>query len=134
MNKKINYKAKLDRIFSQYIRLRDRLPNSEVVKCISCGKIIHWKESDCGHYVTRNVLGLRYNEQNCNAQCRKCNRFDEANKTGYTLGLIQKYGKNIIEILHAAKNKHIKITQFEYEALIQHYTNEVKKLENINSN
>ena len=124
-------KNKLDRIFSKYIRLRDRLKNTDCIKCISCGKIIHWKESDCGHYVNRSTMGLRYNEKNCNAQCRKCNRFEEGNMSGYTLGLIDKYGKGIIELLHSAKRLNTKITRFEYETLINHYNKEVKTLEEI---
>jgi len=121
-------KNKLDRIFSKYIRLRDRIGKTDCIKCISCGKLVHWQESDCGHYINRAKMNLRYNEKNCHAQCRKCNRFEEGNMSGYSLGLIRKYGANIIEILESSKNQHHKYTRFDYEALIEHYTREVERL------
>ncbi len=37
----------LDRIFSEYIRRRDSDENG-IGRCISCGKMVHWKEADCG--------------------------------------------------------------------------------------
>jgi hypothetical protein len=46
----------LDELLSKYIRLRDS-DEYGMVRCISCGKRMHWKESDCGHYVSRsNIL------------------------------------------------------------------------------
>ena len=128
ITKTTTLKNKLDRIFSNYIRLRDRVCNTEMVICISCGKALLWKESDCGHYINRARLGLRYNEKNCNAQCRRCNRFEEGNMSGYTLGLINKYGKNIIKELHIAKNLYCKYTRTDYEILIKHYKQEVTAL------
>lgn len=123
----IKLKAKLDKIFSEYIRLRDADPAGNV-RCISCGKILFWKNSDCGHYINRRHLSLRFNETNCNAQCRFCNRFDEGNMAGYTKGLIQKYGENIIDRLLIAKDTPVKITNTEYQLLIQHYQQEIKRL------
>jgi hypothetical protein len=84
----MNYKDKLDRIFSQYIRLRDADQNG-YIRCISCGKIVLWKEADNGHFINRKHMSLRFSETNCNAQCRSCNRFDEGNMTGYNLGMIK---------------------------------------------
>lgn len=124
-----NLIVKLDRIFSEYIRLRDS-NNEGYVQCISCGNVHYWKDVDCGHYINRKHMNTRFNEKNCNGQCRSCNRFDEGNASGYTLGLIQKYGKDIIDILNIAKNQTQKHTKAELEILIDHYKKEVKKLKN----
>lgn len=125
--KKIDYKAKLDKIFSNFIRLRDATTQGYVV-CISCGKIIAWKQSDCGHFVNRSHMATRFNEKNCNAQCRSCNRFDEGNNIGYTRGLIKKYSKGVIDELYVLKHQVSKLSEFDYKCLISIYTKKVKEL------
>lgn len=121
----------LDRIFSEYIRLRDRIPGTQKCKCISCGKVQDWKEMDCGHFINRKHKSTRWAEKNCHAQCRACNRFDEGCMSGYSLGLIRKYGKDIIELLHYQKQQTVKYSQFEIDALCKHYrklANELKAI------
>lgn len=117
----------LDRVFSEYVRLRDA-DKSGYVRCISCGKIIHWKESDCGHYVNRKHLSTRWNERNCNGQCRACNRFDEGNMLGYTKGLVRKYGDGILNELDMLKHQESRMSEFEGKLLIKHYKDKVKDL------
>lgn len=109
----MNYKDKLDRIFSQYIRLRDA-DNKGYIRCISCGKIVFWKDADNGHFINRKHMSLRFSETNCNAQCRACNRFSEGNMTGYNLGMIKKYGQQTINLLILAKNQINKISDWNY--------------------
>lgn len=120
-------KAKLDKVFSQYIRLRDRMPGG-VFRCISCGQIKPIEQADCGHYINRQHMATRFSEINCNAQCRSCNRFDEGNMQGYRRGLVQKYGEQRVLMLESMKYETRKYTDFEYEALIKHYRAEIKKM------
>lgn len=61
----------LDRAFSKFIRLRDSDDNG-LCRCISCGKLHMWDDIDCGHFVNRRHMGTRFDEKNCNAQCRSC--------------------------------------------------------------
>ena len=68
--KKPNLKAKLDKVFSEYIRKRDT--HNGVFKCISCGRILPYEQADCGHYINRKHMSTRFDEMNCNAQCRSC--------------------------------------------------------------
>lgn len=120
-------KRKLDDVFSIYIRLRDS-DSSGFCRCISCGKVQHWKDVDNGHYVNRSHMGTRYSERNCNAQCRSCNRFSEGNNIGYTRGLIRKYGIKVIDELDVKKHTQTYMKPFDYEVLIDHYKKEVEKL------
>lgn len=124
---KTNLKVKLDRVFSQYIRLRDMLPGN-VFLCISCGRIKPISQADCGHYINRQHMATRFSEVNCNAQCRSCNRFDEGNMSGYRAGLVRKYGETKVVLLEAQKNDVRKYSEFEYEALIKFYQGEIKKI------
>lgn len=124
----MNYKAKLDRVFSQYIRLRDMM-DGRVFRCISCGQIKPIEQGDCGHYINRQHMSTRYSEMNCNCQCRRCNRFDEGNVQGYRLGLVAKYGEARVAMLEAQKYQLRQIGDFEYKAMITFYQKEIKKLE-----
>lgn len=73
-------------------------------------------------------MATRYNEKNCNAQCRSCNRFDEGNNIGYIRGLIKKYGQGVIDELEILKHQESHWTEFEYKSLIEHYKQKVKEL------
>lgn len=123
----MNYKDKLDRIFSEYIRLRDA-DNNGYIRCISCGKIVFWKDTDNGHFINRKHMSLRFSETNCNAQCRACNRFDEGNMTGYNQGMIKKYGQQTVDLLILAKKQVNKISDAEYQILVAHYQQKVKEI------
>jgi hypothetical protein len=58
--------------FSIYIRKRDRI-SGDYCKCITCPKILHWKQMQAGHCVTRQCTPLKYHELNNHSQCEECN-------------------------------------------------------------
>jgi len=122
-------KTTLDRIFSEFIRRRDADENG-YIRCISCGKIVKWKESDCGHYINRKHSSTRYDEKNCNAQCRACNRFDEGNIQGYRRGLIAKYGLRETELLEVKKYNVCKLGKLEINALAAEYRKKLNEIKN----
>lgn len=121
-------KEKLDRVFSQYIRLRDMIPKTTLFRCISCGQIKPINQADCGHYINRQHMSTRFSEINCNAQCRSCNRFDEGNIMGYRRGLVAKYGEARVCLLESQKYETRKYTEPEYLILIKHYQAEIKRI------
>lgn len=117
-----------DEAFSLYIRTRDSQPyEGRAFRCISCGRILDIEQADCGHYVNRAHMSLRFSELNCNAQCRHCNRFQEGNIQAYRQGLLQKIGEQKLTILEAQKNTIHKISNFELEAIAKHYRTETKR-------
>lgn len=69
--RKPNLVAKLDKVFSRYIRLRDCMPNGYFV-CISCGQIKPISKGDCGHFFSRTHMATRFDEDNCNCECSHC--------------------------------------------------------------
>lgn len=121
-------KAKLDKVFSLWIRKRDSFESQGQLyfNCISCGKPKVFEQADCGHYYGRANMALRYDEKNCNAQCRSCNRFNEGNRQGYAIGLQEKYGKDVLDILQIKSLQITKWAAFEYETLIQYYKDKLK--------
>jgi len=112
--------AKLDKLFSKYIRKRD-LINGEYFKCCSCGQLKPKEQADCGHFVNRRWMACRWREDNCHSQCRLCNRFDEGNAIGYTMFMIDKFGKEHIEYLQSIKNAGYKYSELELKLLIDEY-------------
>lgn len=120
-------KNRLDRIFSIYVRLRDT-DSQGYGSCISCNRYIHYSDSDAGHFVSRDRMTTRWNEKNVHLQCRNCNRFRSGEQYSQSLNIQRRYGDSAPEILLAESHKTSKMTDFEVEALIQHYRAEAKKL------
>ena len=119
--------TKYDNAFSKYIRLRDADSNG-LVRCCSCGKVQHWKDVDCGHFVNRKHMSLRFSEINCNAQCRYCNRFDEGNLLGYAKFIEEKHGREMLDKLRIAKNKNLKYSKFELDVMLEYWKSEINKM------
>src|SRR6185437_16029981 len=99
--RKINEKAKLDKIYSEYIR-RNEADAQGNITCY-CGAVVHFKQSDCSHFVPRGCLNLRYDHRNTKASCRKCNRFMGGNLHYYAIYLEKKYGAGLLQTLEADK-------------------------------
>lgn len=117
-----DYKAQLDKEFSLYIRLRDSMDfEGKSFKCISCGKIKPFAQADCGHYFSRRHMSTRFDEDNCHAECRYCNRFNAEHLDGYRKNLIKKIGQKRFDLLYWRKNSVRTITACEYKILIKHY-------------
>ncbi len=106
-------KNKADAVFSIWIRERDK-------RCYTCMRVIPVKELQCGHYVSRSYLALRYDEKNAHAQCVSCNVFKHGNMTVYAIQLINEYGVDILTDLERRKRESVKTRQF-LEAVIDTY-------------
>ena len=113
-------KKKLDNVFSQYIRLRDH------GTCITCGTVDDIKAMQCGHYVSRACLPLRYDERNCNCQCPRCNLFLHGNLIDYRIALVEKYGDTVVDGLEARRHETKKMTAEDYRKLLDYYSERVR--------
>lgn len=97
--------AEADKAFCAYIRARD-----EGKPCICCGRHSSgWTRGgdwDGGHYRSRGAAShLRYDERNCHAQLKQCNRraFDVAS---YRANLIKRIGLAEVESLELDNRTH----------------------------
>ncbi|MFK3558316.1 recombination protein NinG [Pasteurella multocida] len=114
----------LQTVFNRFIRLRDKNQS-----CISCGRF-HTGKYDAGHYKT--VGGnpeLRFNEDNCHAQCVPCNQHLHGNIVNYRVGLIERIGIERVEFLERKDHSPLKLTEDEIKAKITLYKNKIKELE-----
>lgn len=118
--KRSSLKDRLDKVFSLYIRLRDAMPNG-YFRCISCGEIKPFDQADCGHYFSRTHLATRFDEQNCHAECRYCNRFKADHLDGYRENLIRKIGQRNFDLLRIRHQSSSQMSEFEYRELIKYY-------------
>lgn len=113
-----------DKWFSLYIRLRDADENGMTV-CVTCGKIAHYKEMDCGHFVTRNHKVHRFNEKNCNVQCTYCNRYAHGEQYQHSLYIDKLYGEGTSMQLSYPIEPY-KRTRTDFEYLIETYKQKAK--------
>lgn len=123
-------KDKLDRIFSEYIRMRDSYTEGDfrLFICISCDIQHVYEDGQCGHYYGRANMAMRFDEQNCNAQCITCNQFKAGNRDGYALGLQKKYGEDVLDEMQKRSLVITKLHPFEYKELITKYQLKLKEL------
>lgn len=118
---------RLDNVFSKYIRLRDVMPNG-MFRCISCGKIKPISQADCGHYHSRTHMSTRFDEDNCHAECRFCNRFSADHIIGYRENLVKKIGEQRFALLEVKARESKKWSHFELEQLAKYYRARVEML------
>lgn len=104
-------KKQADAVFSKWVRARDG-------KCFTCDSR---QNLQCGHYISRAINYLRYDETNCNAQCVGCNVFKNGNMPEYAIRLQRKYGENILYILHLNKQILYQFKREELEKIISKY-------------
>lgn len=123
-------KRTLDGLWSKLVRLSNA--NSiGMCKCCSCGMMAHWKDVDCGHFVSRNHNLGRYDERNTAPQCKKCNRFREGNKAGYAVYLQEKYGPEVIADLNKLQYQVKRFTPEELQEMILTTREKLKELHSV---
>ncbi len=111
-------KKELDTIFSVWIRLRDK-------KCITC---LATKNLQAGHFVSRKYNSTRYDEVNVNAQCVRCNMFDQGRQYDYGIKLNEMYGPDTADNLKGKSHETKKYTVPELEELKKHYLELIREL------
>ncbi len=69
------------------------------VFCYTCGKLIHWKEADCGHYIPRVHHGTRWDLRNLRPQCTTCNSYNEGEHWKFRQALVVEIGEKEVKAL-----------------------------------
>lgn len=118
-------KKDLDKIFSQFVRQSNADENG-MVDCYTCSKRLHWKEMQCGHFVSRQHLATRYSEDNCRPQCVGCNVFGGGKVSVFAERLEKELGVGTVARLYREANQIVK--DFPYEAKIEEYENKLTAL------
>lgn len=97
------------RQFSLYVRLRD-------ARCITCQKVVPYKEANAGHYIHKSrTSNLYFDEHNVHKQCVKCNLWNSGRLDIYSKRIIELYGIGEFNRLHreSAILKNWKVEELE---------------------
>ena len=110
----------LDKVFSQYIRVKDSIDGIAV--CVTCGDQKPWRQQQNGHYMSRGHYPTRWDEDNCHVQCVACNMFRSGNYTEYSIYMINRYGADFLPVLRDKAKNGSKIHTSVIKGLIEEYT------------
>ncbi len=131
------WKKELWKVFSEYIRMRDK------GKCFSCQKILPpyyhrsgkllpgWKSGQAGHFVTAKNCGLAlyFHERNIHCQCHHCNINLSGNWLEYRKAMIKKYGLKTTQSLEQLKwTGDIVYSRDDYYKMLSKYKKKVEKM------
>ena len=118
----------LDDVFQMYVRYRDNWT------CISCGckyPVGDKANFHAGHYIGRGAYATRWDEENCNGQCKICNGKqnwgDMETIYKYTMNLKSKYDSSVVDRLLAKKHKVFKLNRIDLLANVQIYLDALKE-------
>lgn len=103
-----------DELVSLFVR-KNAANTLGMVECISCGKLLYWKEADCAHFVDRKHTATRYLLESLAPACVDCNRFNEDR---HIAAWEAKMGKEKAEALRMKARTYNKWMRFEYEETI----------------
>lgn len=117
----------LDKTFSEYIRRTNADRNGDCI-CVTCDKKDHWKNMHAGHYLSRQYLSTRFDENNVFPQCPGCNIFKNGNYTAYALFMLDKYGEEKLQWLE--QQKHVITKDYPYVEKIEEYKTKLTELYN----
>tara|TARA_R100000081_G_C4813577_1_gene173036 strand:+ start:1525 stop:1917 length:393 start_codon:yes stop_codon:yes gene_type:complete len=120
-------KKDLDKVFSLYIRLRYASKDG-IVKCFTCDKTAHYKKMHAGHFMSRKHHATRWNEDNVQVQCPKCNLFGQGEQYAFGKLLDIRIAEGKAEELQELSKTTVKYMRFEYEDMIKHYKEKVNAI------
>jgi len=112
-------KEKAVRIFNSWIRNRDA-----GLGCISCGSL---NQIQAGHFYSAGHHELlRFEEDNVNSQCKRCNYFLSGNLISYRENLIKKIGIDKVQRLDelailSKRQRVLKRDRFYFIDIIEKY-------------
>lgn len=116
--------------FNAFIRERDKNK-----PCICCGRPLGDGDVggrfDCGHYRSvGSAQHLRFNEANAHGQRKACNRWGAGRAVDYRIGLINRAGVEVVELLESDNGVH-KWTRDELRGIRDHCRAKLKELRKV---
>lgn len=117
----------LDKIFSVFIRIRNADENG-MVTCFTSGKVMHWKKSQAGHFISRRKYPTRWDDINTQVQSVSENVFNQGNAPVFAINLDKKYGPGTSESLVMKSHNKMKLERFTLNYLIGEYNNRVTNI------
>lgn len=99
-----------------------------MVTCYTCGSVMHWKESQTGHFFTRGRQATRWDEDNVRIQDYRCNVALHGNYIVFTRKMLSEIGQEALDELEFKSNNGAKISTPDMRDLIEEYKKKVALL------
>lgn len=96
-------------------------------ECISCGKRLHYKSMQGGHFISRNRKSTILNESNIWPQCVSCNQHKHGNLGEYRNRLCQIIGTDGVEELEALSRQIKQWTREELANMRENFRLRIKR-------
>lgn len=119
----------LDKWFSLYIRLRNS-DHRGFTKCITCGKVDHYKKLQAGHFASRKHYATRWDEENVQVQSYGCNVMQQGQQYLFAKWLDKEYGEGKADELINKSHQAVKFSDQDLLEKISYYKEIVKNHEN----
>lgn len=116
----------------QKLRRMESADNNGMCQCVSCIKVLHWKEMQGGHFIPRGKSPTLLEETNIHPQCPPCNGFGMKygdSEKNYTLYMLDMYGRDHVNWLLSIKDMPWKWSRVDLEAKIAEYKARIRELE-----
>ena len=123
-------KKKAWKLFSEYIR-RSNADRRGRVKCVTCGLIMHWKESQAGHFVGGRNNSVLLREDLVHPQCYRCNCCLSGNQGKYVLYMMDTYKltRRKIDSLLNLRNSVKRMTKADWQEEVDKWSKKLKELD-----
>lgn len=121
-----NLISDLDQVFSIYIRLKYS-DDKGMVECFTSGKKFHYKQIQCGHFISRSNLSTRWLEANCRPQSEHDNCLLSGNLKVFEKNLEKEKPGNV-ELLRETSREIVKPTITELKSLIIEYRSKMNQV------
>lgn len=122
-------------VLNDYVKWRDAVDNingKPISECITCGKQVSGVNNQAGHYISRRIRRVAFDEHNVHSQCSYCNRFLNGNPVIYRRKIIELYGQKELDRLERAVTQTGKSWKpFELEELYNDYKQRLKDISKV---
>ena len=120
------------KLFSELIR-RDQADKDGLVKCCSCGKIVHWKQSQAGHWpsIAGRTNAVLFARKGVHPQCGQCNVYKDGNPAGYNEYMEENYTKKERDELLKLKRTQVHYEKIDLIKMMDRWLAELEKLDKI---
>jgi len=115
-----------DKLVSRYIRLfySDK---DKRIECYTCDRVMDYYEAQCGHFISRSCLYLRWDSRNLRCQCEVCNCHKHGNIKKYRHRLNKEH-PGLPDILYEESHLIHHTSKDELRSIISEYTQKLKLL------
>jgi hypothetical protein len=120
-------KKKAWKLVSEWVR-RSHADEGGTVSCVTCGKLMHWKESHAGHAIPGRHGAVLFDTEIIRPQCPIDNVWKGGRYEIFAAKLIREHGLEWYEAKLAGAQQVVKIGRADYEELIRTYKQKLEAL------